>query len=73
MDEKYEEPRSARVKERVLNQRADVLIGMGLRNPAHFWVVGEKDGQPVVSPDDLSRFFDKPFTLNKEIVEFIES
>ena len=68
----FKSPRQARVKGRKFQQYSSVLFGMGLEKP-EFRAIGEKDGNIVVHPDDLSSPPKEPFTLRRDIVEFLES
>lgn len=67
----YNPPRQARVKDDKFRQFGNSLARMGLVKP-DFRATGEENGNIVVDPKDLSFPPSKPFTLRRDIVEFVQ-
>lgn len=68
----YNSPVPARIIDSKYQRFASELAKMGLKK-REFQVVGETDGNVIVDQHDLGLpSTDKPFTLRRDIVEFIQ-
>lgn len=65
-------PRQARITDVKWHQFSSHLMQMGLAGQ-EFHVVDADKSQVVVDPRDLSRPKDGPFTLRRDVVEFLDS
>jgi len=63
-------PRQARVRDVKWNQFGHQLRQMGLAGQ-EFHAVNADEGQVTVDPSDLSKSKGEPFTLRRDLVEFV--
>lgn len=64
-------PRMARITESRWRQYGYCFSEMGLSNP-EFRALDGNNGQVVVDPANLTRSKDRPFTVRRDFIEFLE-